>query len=172
MLSYRHIVLAVVACSMMFCAGIASAGTTRGTTRCSKRTTAHHKHGCSDRRKKLRIKSGVSPEPPQPSVHKEPCLAVPAPSEVPSGDGWLVGGDYMSGGAPPGIFDCVAEERTLEVFAATTGNLVATAHVSAGANYAVVLPAGSYRLQAGGCQGAATIVVGRETSANTVCDIP
>jgi hypothetical protein len=93
----------------------------------------------------------------------------PAPSltQVPAGDGVLMGTlDVLTGA--PARYACMVGAYTITV-ADPTGSIVASVPVPAGQSYAIALPAGSYRLKSGSCEGTATIVAGMQVRADTVC---
>ncbi len=102
------------------------------------------------------------------------CPTLPRPASVPSGDGWIVGGLYDSGGPPPGVFDCRPGPYTVAAID-EAGEAAASEHVT-GKAYLFVLPAGSYELEVleGGCfsEEPVTVLAGMATRGNTICDIP
>jgi hypothetical protein len=173
MFRYRQVALAAI-CSSLCWVGVASAAPAKGGPPCVRKSKAHHRHRCPARRKP----NGPSATPnsgtnaTQPTIRKELCAAASVPTAVPSGDGWIVGGVYLDGGPFPGIYECLGTAQTVEVFAVASGTLATTVHVPARESYSIVLPAGSYTLQAAGCHGTATVVAGHATSADTVCNIP
>lgn len=93
----------------------------------------------------------------------------PAPSvaQVPAGDGLLVGTLDVVTGAPAG-YACFVGAYTITA-ADATGSTVASVAVPAGQSYAVALPAGSYQLKSGSCEGTATVIAGEQVQADTVC---
>jgi hypothetical protein len=102
------------------------------------------------------------------------CPTAKAPSDVPAGDGWILGGLYESGGPAPGIFVC--QRGAYEITALNeAGEVAAMQQVSAG-EYVIVLPPGDYELAAdeSSClsEAAATVVAGKGTLTNTICSIP
>ena len=99
------------------------------------------------------------------------CAPPAPPAQVPAGDGWIVGGLYIDGGPYPGIHHCFAGEYTITVLD-QAGNTVATQRVPDGQSYTLVLPAGSYVLSSGFCRGAVTVTAGRQSKADTHCDVP
>jgi len=99
------------------------------------------------------------------------CAAPAPPAQVPAGDGWVVGGLYIEGGPFPGTHRCVAGDYTITVLD-QAGNTVATQRVQGGQSYTLVLPAGSYALSSGFCRGAVTVAAGRQSRADTLCDVP
>jgi hypothetical protein len=99
------------------------------------------------------------------------CAAPVPPEQLPSGDGWIAGGLYDDGGPYPPIHQCVGSAYTITV-TDEAGNVVATQPVAAGQSYTIVLPAGSYTLAGSFCRGKAVVVAGRETKADTTCDVP
>ena len=110
---------------------------------------------------------GVGPAP-------QYCPQARAPTSVPAGDGWITGGLYDSGGPAPGIFDCQSGPYAIDAVD-EAGESTATQEV-AGQNYLFVLPAGSYELEAkeSSCfsEDPVTVLAGKGTAANTICDIP
>ena len=100
------------------------------------------------------------------------CAPPTPPSEVPSGDGWITGGDYIEGGPYPGVYQCVSQPYTITA-TDQAGNVVATQHVAGGHSYTLVLPAGRYSLKASSCGfGSATVAKGEPTKADVVCPVP
>jgi hypothetical protein len=97
------------------------------------------------------------------------CHPAAAPADLPAGDGWIEGGVYLQGGPAPGIDQCQSESST---FTATSvsGSVVASQNLAGGDGYALVVPAGTYQLQDGGCTGKATVSAGHRTVADTDCD--
>jgi hypothetical protein len=119
---------------------------------------------------------------PTPETHPTPerrewapeyCPEPQPPSDVPAGDGWIVGGLYLSGGPAPGIFACQSGPYTITVTDAT-GATVATQQVPGRQSYTFILPAGSYTLKSeSGCIAEpAVVIAGAQTKANTICNIP
>ncbi len=119
---------------------------------------------------------------PTPETHPTPerrewtpeyCPEPQFPSDVPAGDGWIVGGLYLSGGPAPGIFVCQSAPYTITVTDAT-GATVATQQVLDRQSYTFILPSGSYTLTSeNGCIAEpAVVTAGAQTKANTVCNIP
>ncbi len=102
------------------------------------------------------------------------CPQVAAPTSVPAGDGWISGGLYDSGGPAPGIFDCRSGPYAINAVN-EAGETTATLQVT-GKVYLFVLPPGSYELEAeeSSCfsEDPVTVIAGRGTTANTICDIP
>jgi hypothetical protein len=98
---------------------------------------------------------------------------VPPAVMIPAGDGWIEGGLIDEGGAFPGIDSCSTAPYTVSASNAS-GAVVATQQVAASHSYTLVVPAGTYTLQAGmpGCRGSATVVAGQQTLANTYCLFP
>jgi hypothetical protein len=103
------------------------------------------------------------------------CAPPVAPAvNIPVGDGWIVGGLYYQGGAFPGIDACSARAYTITA-RTSSGSLVASQDVAAGHSYTLApLPAGTYTLQTAQnfCRGSATVAAGRQTVADTYCDLP
>lgn len=97
---------------------------------------------------------------------------VPPAVEIPTGDGWIVGGAYGIGGAFPGIDACIGQQYTATATNAA-GQVAASQTVAGGHSYTLApLPAGSYTLQAGACRGTATVTAGEQTTADADCDYP
>jgi len=99
------------------------------------------------------------------------CNPPRPPSDVPAGDGWIVGGRYIIGGAFPGVDECSGQSYTVTA-TGSSGQAAATETVPADDSYALVVPAGSYTLQSDGCRGSATATAGQETVADTDCLVP
>lgn len=100
------------------------------------------------------------------------CAApVPPAINIPAGDGWIVGGLYDEGGPFPGIDECSSSGYTITATAAD-GTVAATQTVAGGHSYTLVVPAGTYTLNAHFCRGQATVTAGRQTAANTICAFP
>ena len=100
------------------------------------------------------------------------CSApVPPAVNIPVGDGWIVGGLYDEGGPFPGIDECSPSGYTITATAAD-GTVAATQTVAGGHSYTLVVPAGTYTLNARFCRGQATVTAGRQTAANTICAFP
>lgn len=94
--------------------------------------------------------------------------APPGPAtNVPAGDGTIVGGVYNAGGPAPGVYVCQGQANVVGLSGAST----ATQQVPANGSYSFVVPAGSYTLSAGFCRGTATVTAGRTTHADTVCPV-
>lgn len=102
-----------------------------------------------------------------------PCAPpVPPAVEIPTGDGWIVGGAYGMGGAYPGIDACISQPYKVTA-TNSSGQVAASETVQGGHSYTLApLPAGSYTLQAGACRGSATVTAGTQTTANADCDYP
>jgi hypothetical protein len=102
-----------------------------------------------------------------------PCAPpVPPAVDIPTGDGWIVGGAYGIGGAYPGIDACIGQQYTVTA-TNSSGQVTASETVPGGHSYTLApLPAGSYTLQAGACRGTATVTAGEQTTANADCDYP
>ncbi len=139
---------------------------------------------------RMRVLDNPTPAPrttpeahPTPETHPTPerrqwtpeyCTEPQPPSDVPAGDGWIVGGLYLSGGPPPGIFACQGAPHTITVTDAT-GATAATQQVAGRQSYTFILPPGNYTLKSeGACIAAEPVVVtaGAQTKANTICNIP
>jgi hypothetical protein len=101
------------------------------------------------------------------------CTApVPPAVDIPVGDGWIVGGLYLEGGAFPGILQCEQQAYTIRALT-STGTVAASMQVAGGHSYTLVVPAGSYTLRASTCGfGSATVKPGKGTTANTYCPVP
>jgi hypothetical protein len=103
---------------------------------------------------------------------KVPCAAPTPPSNLPAGDGWVTGGNYIEGGPFPGIYECRSQAYTVTA-TNRAGQAVATQHVAGGQSYTLVLPAGSYTLNTNTCaSGSATVTAGQQTKADAVCRAP
>lgn len=116
----------------------------------------------------------VSTSPWQAVVGSAPVYckpAVPPAVDIPVGDGWIVGGVYLQGGAFPGIDQCDESSYTVTVTNAA-GEVVASQNVAPLHSYTFVVPAGSYMLMSGHCGGTATVTAARQTTADTDCDLP
>jgi hypothetical protein len=112
------------------------------------------------------FQSAVGPAP----VYCKP--PVPPAVDIPSGDGWISGGEYEQGGPFPGFYRCDGASYTITA-SRPSGAVAASQTVSALHSYTLVLPAGTYRLMSSAiCRGSATVVAGRQTNANTYCDYP
>ncbi len=139
---------------------------------------------------RMRVLDNPAPAPhttpeahPTPETHQTPeqrqwtpeyCTEPQPPSDVPAGDGWIVGGLYLSGGPAPGIFACQGGPYTITVTNAT-GATVATQQVAGHQSYTFILPSGSYTLKSEGACIAAepvAVIAGAQTKANTICNIP
>lgn len=115
-----------------------------------------------------------STAPVQTSIGSAPvyCHApVPPAVNIPSGDGWIVGGVYSQGGPFPGFYECAGSTYTVTA-TNPSGAVVASETVPPLGSYTLVLPAGRYALASDACRGSASVVAGRETKANTYCDDP
>lgn len=100
------------------------------------------------------------------------CAAPAPPTDVPAGDGWITGGDYIEGGPYPGIYDCESQAYTITA-TDQGGSVAATQRIAAGASYTLVLPAGHYSLRASSCGlGSATVTAGEPVHADIVCPVP
>jgi hypothetical protein len=99
------------------------------------------------------------------------CDRAVAPADLPAGDGWIQGGVYLQGGPAPGIDQCQSESSTV-IATSVSGSVVASRNLAGGDGYALVVPAGTYHLQDGGCIGAATVTAGHRTVADTDCNFP
>lgn len=111
------------------------------------------------------VQSAIGPAP----VY---CNPPTPPSNVPQGDGWIVGGLYLIGGPFPGIDECSGQSYTVTATDSASGVVAATQTVSAGDSYTLVVPAGSYKLMSGFCRGTATVTAGKQTQADTNCPVP
>ncbi len=101
-----------------------------------------------------------------------PCSPPAPPTDVPSGDGWVVGGLYIEGGAYPGIDQCFSGAYSATA-TSTASAAATTVGVAGGHSYTIVLPAGGYALKAGcSVPAQATVVAGRQTVADTRCLVP
>ena len=102
------------------------------------------------------------------------CPQAPAPSSVPAGDGWIVGGLYYSGGPAPGIFECHGGPYTVAAVDEAGAQTGAVTVADGAASYVLVLPAGSYELQSElSCYSdEVTVVAGKGVKADTICNIP
>lgn len=99
------------------------------------------------------------------------CPEPSPPVNVPPGDGWIVGGVYLSGGPAPGIFACYSGSTTVTVID-ETGATVATEQLAGQQSYAFVLAPGRYTLEFDSCISEPAVVsAGAPTKANTVCNI-
>lgn len=96
---------------------------------------------------------------------------VPTAVNIPSGDGWIVGGVYSQGGPFPGFYACAGSPYTVTATNAS-GTAVASENVAALHSYTLVVPSGSYMLTSGSCRGLANVTAGRQTKADTYCDFP
>ena len=101
------------------------------------------------------------------------CAApVPPGTDIPAGDGWIVGGLYDEGGPFPGIDQCSSSAYTITA-TASDGTVAATQAVAGDQSYTLVVPAGTYALSASHlCRGQATVTAGQQTVANTICAFP
>jgi hypothetical protein len=100
------------------------------------------------------------------------CTPPPPPTlNIPVGDGWIVGGVYFQGGAYPGILSCVSQPYAITA-TTSAGAIAATQDVAGGHSYTLVLPAGSYTLTSSFCRGSAVVAPGKQTRADTFCDVP
>jgi hypothetical protein len=98
------------------------------------------------------------------------CRPAAPPASLSAGDGWIEGGVYFQGGPAPGIDQC--QSRSSTVTATSVSGDVVSQNLAGGDGYALVVPAGTYRLQDGECAGEATVIAGRRTAADTDCDFP
>jgi hypothetical protein len=96
---------------------------------------------------------------------------VPPMTNIPAGDGWILGGVYAQGGPYPGFYACSDKPYTITA-TATDGKITATAEIAANHSYTLIVPPGRYSLSSGPCRGQATVVAAKPTSANTYCDYP
>jgi hypothetical protein len=100
------------------------------------------------------------------------CSAPAPPAAVPAGDGWIVGGLYIEGGAFAGLDQCSAGAYSVTATRRATG-AATTVGVAGGHSYTIVLPAGAYTLTPGcGVPTEATVVAGHQAVANTRCLVP
>jgi hypothetical protein len=99
------------------------------------------------------------------------CHPAATPTNLPAGDGWIAGGVYLQGGPAPGIDQCQSTSSTVTA-TSLSGSVVASQKLAGGDGYALVVPAGTYRVQDGECRGDATVIAGRRTVADTDCDFP
>jgi hypothetical protein len=100
--------------------------------------------------------------------------APPAPpsANLPSGDGWIVGGAYIEGGPFPGVYECFSRPYTVTA-SDHAGEAVASEQVAGSHSYTLIVPAGSYTLKATPCGFAsASVSAGKETRADVVCPVP
>jgi hypothetical protein len=98
------------------------------------------------------------------------CQPAAPPADLPAGDGVIEGGVYLQGGPAPGMDQCQSSPSA--VTATSASGYVVSQNLAGGDGYALVVPAGAYRLQDGECTGQATVVAGRRTVADTDCDFP
>jgi hypothetical protein len=99
------------------------------------------------------------------------CARPTPPSNVPAGDGWITGGDYIEGGPFPGIDECQSDYTVTATNSA--GQAVASEHVTGRRSFTLVVPAGSYALKASSCgSGSAAVTAGKQTKADVVCPVP
>jgi hypothetical protein len=96
---------------------------------------------------------------------------VPPMTNIPAGDGWILGGVYAQGGPYPGFYACSDKPYTITA-TATDGKITASANIAANHSYTLIVPPGRYSLSSGPCRGQATVVAAKPTSANTYCDYP
>jgi hypothetical protein len=96
---------------------------------------------------------------------------VPPAVNIPPSDGWIVGGLYEQGGPFPGILECSGAAYTVTAVN-SSGTVRASQSVARRHSYTLVVPAGHYTLTSGGCRGTATVRAGRQTKADTYCDLP
>jgi hypothetical protein len=99
------------------------------------------------------------------------CHPAPAPANLPAGDGLIEGGVYLQGGPAPGLDQCQSRSSTVTV-TSVSGYVVASQNLAGGDGYALVVPAGTYRLQDGECRGEAIVIAGSRTVADADCDFP
>ncbi len=119
--------------------------------------------------------SGPPERQPRPPKY---CLEPSAPTEVPSGDGWIVGGLYFGGGPPPGAYSCQGAPYTISV-TDESGTTVATQQVPGGGlSFTFILPPGNYILQSDEGEDScpdkthATVIAGQQTKVEVECDEP
>jgi hypothetical protein len=97
---------------------------------------------------------------------------VPPTVDIPAGDGWIVGGRYVQGGPYPGLYACDSQPYTVTA-TDSHGQQQASQSVAGGHSYTLApLPAGTYTLKSDFCAGTATVRAGKQTVANTYCDVP
>jgi hypothetical protein len=103
-----------------------------------------------------------------------PTPAAPEASSVPAGDGWITGGLYDEGGPAPGIFACHSGPYSVSAVN-EAGETTLTQQVG-GTGYALILPAGSYELEANeqSCfsEAAVTVQPDRGSALNVICQVP
>ena len=113
--------------------------------------------------------------PVQSAVGPAPVYCAPPPpimQDIPAGDGWITGGDYIEGGPYPGVYECVSQPYTVSALDGS-GAVVASQRVAGGHSFALVVPAGTYKLRGSSCGfGSATVTAGRGTHADVVCPVP
>jgi hypothetical protein len=103
----------------------------------------------------------------------EYCPEPPAPTNLPSGDGWIYGGVYDSGGPAPGIFAC--RSGPYEVSATgEAGTTVASEMVLGRESFVLVVPQGLYTVHAPTCGFSEEVSVapGEGSKVEAVCSIP
>jgi hypothetical protein len=106
------------------------------------------------------------------AVVPDDCAEPSPPVDVPAGDGWIVGGLYLSGGPYPGIFACQDASYTVTV-TNEEGTVVATQQVtSGGQSYTFILPPARYTLTADGPTATSTVTAGAQTKTNIISPIP
>ena len=99
------------------------------------------------------------------------CNPPTRPGNVPDGSGWIVGGLYIVGGPAPGIIECSGQPYAVAAIN-SSGVVAAKETVPANGSYTLILPAGSYTLESGCGRGMAIVKVGKQTHADTICDVP
>jgi hypothetical protein len=151
------------------------------------RTMPPHKH---IHRRHSRVRRGT-PSPstpattsPQPAPSSEPsppgapyvvpCGPPTVPSNIPTGDGWIVGGVHVDGGPAPGEDVCSGGPV---VVTDSTGTTVASATTAEGQSYVFILPSGNYSISERTSYGSSaptafTIVEGHQTSADVIWNAP
>lgn len=122
-------------------------------------------------RQKSRLLAATAPAASAVGSSGAACNPPGGPGAVPAGDGWIVGGLYGEGGPAPGTRRCADVPYTITA-TDSAGTVVTRETVPADGSYTLVVPAGSYTLQSGGCRGTASVTAGEPTSADTVCLYP
>jgi hypothetical protein len=97
---------------------------------------------------------------------------VPPMVNIPASDGWIVGGAYIEGGPAPGIDLCESQPYSVTALS-QAGAVIASEQVAGEHSYMLVVPAGTYQLNAKPCGlGSATVRAGQETKADAICAVP
>ncbi len=102
------------------------------------------------------------------SDHLTVLCSPSANTPLPSGDGAIVGGEYVPGGPAGAPEQCSPAAYTV-VATDNTGAVVATQQVAGGHSYRFVLPVGGYTLTAGQCIAGALVSNGQVTHADIRC---